>query len=293
MSNKYISIALMGIMALAACQRAEEDHAPAKVGYTLIVDAAHTKALALDGQALNSFWADGEQVAVYLDGALLGRLSATADASDASQATLAGTLETIAGVTAGTTLTLLYPRDSWDYSGQDGSAPSADGALATKYDYSTAEVTVATVDDVNQTISTTGVASFVNRQSMYRFGFKLGGVGEQIPVKGFTVASAANTLVRSCSWAAGSWTDELGSISVNAASPLTLSYVSLRNNIVGMSSSDTYTFSVIDEDNALYLGQKEIPAQLLDTHGKFISAQSIAVAKAALTTSSTPASEVW
>lgn len=302
MWNKYIVIALVGIVALAGCQKIEEELIEEKPEvevaegpYTLTVEATkgvETKALSLDGNTLNAHWRTGETVAVYLGGDYKGLLTATADGTDATKATLTGTLDNVDGVVADAVLTLLFPRKEWDYTGQDGSLPDESGTLATKYDYATATVTVATVDGGSKSITTTGGANFANEQSMYRFGFKVGGSGDAIPVKGFTVSSAGNALAQSRSWDGSAWTDTPGSITVTAASPLTLPYVSLRNTWVGSGSGDTYSFSVIGSDNVLYLGSKDIPSSVMDVQGKFISAKSISVTKTALAQSG-PATEVW
>ena len=313
MWNKYIA-AFIGALMLAGCQIVEEEiinQEPQEVipeevtaCYTLIVEASKgtdTKALSLDGNKLNAYWVTGEEVAVYLNDTKLGMLTATVDAVDNTKATLGGQLTSVAGVAENVVLTLLYPRETWDYTGQNGAAPFPDGDLATKYDYATASVTVATVDDVNRTITSTGNASFKNQQSMYRFGFKVGGAGEKIEIKEFTVSSANNALVRTCTRSGNTWIDTPGGITVTAASTLTLPYVSLRNTLVGTPTSsqidaneiiDTYSFSVIGSDDALYFGSRGIPAQVMDTHGKFISAQSIAITKADMAKTGT-ATEVW
>ena len=303
MWNKYIAIALVGIMALAGCQKVEEELIEEKpevvpeqpaVSYTLTVEAskgADTKALSLDGSTLSAHWRTGETVAVYLGGAYKGLLIATADGTDATKATLAGELTSVEGIVDNAVLTLLFPRADWDYTGQDGALPDETGTLATKYDYATASVTVASVS--GSVVTTTGGANFANEQSMYRFGFKIGGAGDQIAIKGFTVSSAGNALVQSRSWDGSAWTDTPGSITVTAASTLTLPYASLRNTRVGSGNGDTYSFSVIGSDDALYLGSKDIPSSVMDFQGKFISAQSISVTKTALSQPSGSASEVW
>ena len=303
LTNKYIAIALVGIMALAGCQKAEEElikEEPEVVpeqpsgSYTLTLEATKgvdTKALSLDGSTLNAHWVTGETVAVYLGGAYKGLLTATAHGSDATRATLSGTLDNVDGVVAEAELTLLFPRSDWDYTGQDGSAPSESGSLATKYDYATATVTVASVS--GSEVTTTGGASFVNEQSMYRFGFKDGGAGDQIPVKGFTVSSIHNTLVRSRSWDGSAWAETFGPIAVEVAGEaLNLPYASLRNTRVGSGNGDSYSFSVIGSDNALYLGSKDIPSSVMTTQGRFISAQSVSVTRSNLAQGGT-ATEVW
>lgn len=296
--------ALLGAMLWTGCRKEEEklleekpEEKVVEEGYTLTVEAfkgQDTKALALTTNPENSkdllkaYWVDGEQVAVLLGGTKLGMLSATANSTDNTQATLSGTLNSISGVSNGTNLTLLFPRAEWDYTGQDGSAPDASGTLATKYDYALATVKVDAVS--GNTVTTTGSASFANQQSIYRFGFKVDGAGDPIAIKGFTVFSNNNALVRSRSWNGSEWTDNMGSIEVKVPGDgtLTLPFVSLRSTRVGTPTQeqinnktqiDSYYFSVIGSDDALYYGSQRIPANVMDVHGKFISAQNIAITK--------------
>ena len=257
MWNKYTA-AFIGALMLAGCQKMEEEtiieESPAC--YTLIVEASKdtdTRALSRDGKTLNTYWRTGEQVAVYLGGTKLGMLEATVNAQDDKKATLSGTLDSVAGLAENSVLTLLYPRANWDYTGQNGNAPSTYATISTMYDFATASVTVASVDDVNMTVTTTGNASFANQQSIYRFGFKIGGEGDQIAFRGFTVSSVNDALV---------------------------------------GNGDTYSFSVIDSDYALYLGSKTIPSEVMDVQGKYISAQSISVTKSDMARSGS-ATEVW
>ena len=303
--KKYATI-IMVLAALAACQKEEDFFQKEEVSheeqpkvqeiYTLTVEASkgvETKALDLDTsgdkERLNAYWKTGETVAVYLGGSLLGTLEATADGTDNTKATLTGELTTVEGVQQGSELTLLFPRADWDYTGQNGVAPSEAGDLATKYDYATASVTVASVDDVNRTISVASGANFENQQSVYRFGFKVSGT--PLSVKAFTVSSDHNKLVTSRSYSGG-WTSTYGSLTVTPASATSeLLYLSVRNENDNTSEADKFSFYVIGNDNALYLGEKDIPGDKLGD-GKFISAKSVAVTKSNLAKSGT-ATEVW
>ena len=314
---KKYAFVILAVAVMAACQKeegfvAEKPQENVELqggGYTLTVEATkeipcqagndgETKALSLDGSKLNAYWKDGERVAVFLGGTYLGQLTATAGAPN-TKATLSGVLNSVGGVNAGDALTLLFPQKDWDYTGQNGAAPSETGPLATQYDYATASVTVKSVDTSAKTITVNSAVAFQNQQSIYRFGFKVGGAGDAISVKSFTVSSTHNALVRSRSWETDHWTDTYGSISVNAATSFTLPYVSLRNTLVDPSNPnddttiDTYSFDVIGSDDALYLGSKNIPAQVMTSQGKFISAQSISIAKVELGQSNTNATEVW
>ena len=290
---KKFAFVILALATMAACQKAEElvnvepEVTPPAGAYTLTVKASKTvdsKALSLDGSALNAHWEDGETVAVYQEGNYLGQLEATADGTDATKATLSGTL-IVTGVTQGAELMLLFPRADWDYTGQDGTIAT----IGSTYDYASATVTVASVDDVNNTITTTDGADFVNQQSVYRFGFKVSGT--PLSVKGFTLSSDHGKLVTSRSYSGG-WTSTYGGLTVTPASATSdLLYVSLRNENGNTTEADQFSFYAIGEDDALYVGYKDIPGDKLG-NGKFISAKSIAVTKPSLAQSGT-ATVVW
>lgn len=308
-----ILAALLGAILWTGCQEIEEElikekqEKPVDVtsGETVFLSleaskGVDTKALDLSGNTLNAYWVTGEEVAVYLGGAYKGGLTATVDPSNNTKATLSGQLSYTSGVDAGAELTLLFPRSTWDYTGQDGSAPSADGSLARKYDYATASVTVASIS--GSVITTTGGADFVNEQSIYRFGFKVNGIGDAIPVKSFIVSSFHDALVRTRSWSGSAWVDTPGSITVEVAGggTLTQPYASLRNTLVSSSNPDdnnfidTYYFYVIGSDGALYQGAQGIPNRVMTAQGKFISALNVNITKTMMVNSNFwSEGEVW
>lgn len=290
---------ILALAAVTACQKAEEDFVAEKPKalegpYTLTLEATKgedTKALRLinSGSTLTALWVDGETVAVYQGGTYLGQLAATADDTDNTKATLSGTLESIAGVANNAVLTLLFPRKDWDYTGQVGDAPNVYQNIDRLYDYATANVTVASVDTGNKTITTTSSAAFENQQSIYRFGFKVNDTA--LKVKEFTVSSDHNKLVTSRSYSGG-WSSTYGNLTVRPSSAINkLLYLSLRNENANTSEPDKFSFYVIGNNNALYLGEKDIPGDKLG-NGKFISAQNIAVTKSNLAQSGT-ATVVW
>lgn len=288
--------ALLGAVLLAGCQRAEEDlkdekpQEPAAEGtFFLTLEAskgADTKALYLDqsGTKLDAYWKSTEKVRVYKEGSYIGQLDVTPGAGDRPlTATLSGEI-TVSGLSSGDALMLLIPRESWDYTGQVGTLAD----IESKYDYATASVTVATIS--GNSVTANQSADFLNQQSVYRFGFKAG--TDAVSVKSFTVSSANDALVRTCSL--DGTATESGSITVTPASATSdLIYAALRNTRAGSSQDDSYSFSVIASDNSLYLGGKDIPATSLDAQGKFISAKTVEVSQARLTASSTSTSEVW
>ena len=281
MKTKHILLfPLIGTLLFASCQR-EINPAPAQTPdnqacpegcFTLTIKAvkgSDTKALSLDNGTLNAYWTSGEKVGVYANGERCGQLTATADATDNTKATLSGTVTSTSNIVQGASLMLLFPDreditegSKWDYTGQAGAAPS--GALAAKYDYATAELTIDSVNGSD--ISTSGLVTFQNQQSVYRFDFKVNSALQA--VKGFIVSSSQNKLVTSRSYSSG-WNSAFGSLTVTLSGDGSTSpYMSLRNE--NISADDTYSFMVTGSDDALYTGTKLIPADKLG-NGKFLA----------------------
>ena len=279
----FIIAALLGTV-LAGCQKSEiivpDKNSETGEIWTLKVQVSKAKALGVSGSEVYAYWKDNEKVAVYLDGAKLGSLVATAG-SPSTRATLVGNISRPAGLAVNSSLTLLFPgRDDneWTYVGQDGSAPSEDGTMATLFDYSTASLNVDAIDEGTHTITASVTNGFTNQQSVYRFGFKVGGAGSAIAVKSFIISSNQGKLVRDRVYTAGDWASNYGALTVSptAATAGNLYWMSLRNE--NTSADDTYSFSVVGSDNALYEGTKTIPSANLG-NDKFLSAQSIRVDK--------------
>lgn len=284
MNTKAIfkSILLLSAGFLAACQQEKiEDpvipdvpEAPADSVWTLTVQAAKkvdTKALDLtgDGTTLNAYWKDTEKVKVYEDGVLLGQLDVTPGTGEKpTTATLSGDI-TVEGLAQGDNLTLMIPRESWAYTGQTGTLAE----IESNYDYATATVSVSAID--GQAVTTTA-ADFQNQQSVYRFGFKSG--ENYIGLKSFTVSATGGKLVQGLSLSGSAWTPAYGSLSVApAATPADgFYYVALRNE---QTTADTYSFVMTGSDDALYTATKAIPASVLATPGRFISAKTIEAVK--------------
>ena len=288
----YLTITLVGTV-LAGCQKMEEP-APQELArdngsWILSLEASKelpaTKALELDseGATLNAYWKDGETVAVYFNEKLLGTLEAKATGDKSATATLSGKLDKVDGLSVNSALTLLFPRSTWDYTGQTGAAPSATGSLATNYDYATASVTVKTLDTYAKAITTTS-ASFTNEQSIYRFGFLVDGAGSAISVKEFSVGASDDRLVQSRTYASGAWTSTYGPISVHQPSSPdgNLYYLAIRNENTYTSQAEPYSFLLVDGNDALYSGDKNIPGGKLG-NGNFISAKTVSVSQVQLT----------
>lgn len=273
------------ILLVASCQieqvdpnyeeeRPEVVTTPADSVWTLTIQATKgepdTKALDLvnDGTRLNAYWKDTETVTVYKDGTLLGTLNVVPDSGEKpTTATLTGPITT-SGLSVSDELYLLFPNGTWNYIGQNG-ALTGSGSIENTYAYASATVTVSAI---NGAAVTTTKANFANQESIYRFGFKVSEV--YIDPKSFTVSAAGGKLVQSMSWTGSAWTADYGDISVTPASAPGdhLFYVSLRND---QTTEDTYSFIITGSDDALYMATKNIPAEVLDAPGKFISAKSI------------------
>ena len=287
----YMIAALLGI-ALTGCQKVSEEFKPFEgsvdgTTMTLTVQvskAFDTKALSLDGSTLDASWAEGEKVNVFYGGTCIGTLSVQS-VSD-SKATLSGEVTGVSGLAVNSYLTLLFPGrndKAWTYVGQDGSAPSTSGTMATGYDYAVSTLKVSEIDLSSdpKTISATVQSAFENQQSIYSFGFRIGDKdGTAVAVKSFTVSSNKNKIVSERNYVTSDWVSTYGAVTVTPSSassePL---YMALRNE--NMTEADTYTFTVVNSENVLYTGTKVIPVTSNETavlgYGKFVSAKKVVV----------------
>ena len=162
--------------------------------YTMTVNAskgddATTRALSLSGKTLSVKWANTDKVSVFPASSWLTPLGTlTAAASDNGSTSLTGDLTT--APTAGDQLNLLFPRATWDYTGQTG-VLTGDNSIEKKYDYALANVEVASVD--GNTINTTD-AAFASQQAIVKFILQDNG-GNAINASSLTVSAASNKLV--------------------------------------------------------------------------------------------------
>lgn len=269
-TNKLFLIAALLGTVLAGCQKVSEIQNPEEKPennqtWTLKVLATKdvdTRALNYDGNTtMKPYWQNGEEVSVLFDGEKIGTLTVTSVSQ--STATLEGTV-TADGLSEGAELTLLFPGrpdDAWTYLGQTGVLPEP-------YDYAIAALQVASLDAATQTINVSSESvRFANQQSIYRFSFKAGGEGDGIPVKSFIVASEAGKLVRSRAYENSAWTSVKGNLFVNTTLATAPYLMSIRNENTG---ADKYTFSVVGDNYALYIGEKALRKGVVD--GKFYNA---------------------
>ena len=292
--NSLLIAALAGVMCWAGCMKVEEElidpipEEPIAAAIdsvwtvslqALKSDVPQTKGLAIgDGDdegsttTLKSIWKEGEEVKVFLGTTCIGTLMATPDAEDAHKATLSGTVTTTSLEAGVTTLTLLTPRETWDYTGQVGTLLEAAGSIEKMYHYTAATgVEVTSVDSENKTITTEN-ATFANQQSIFRLSFRYKKADESktpITAKSLTITSANGQLVQSQAVDGSSLVEGPISVTLGTASASPF-FVALRNG--DETNAEALTFTVIDADGVTYRGSKNIPAEY-KPNGTFVSAK--------------------
>lgn len=278
---KKILMTASVVVALAACQKAEEDKVVETrpeveaTSWKLTVPAQKeeiTKGLSLEGKSLATLWKEGESVHVYKDGSYLSGLDVIPESTDAKFASISGTI-TVSGIALDDELTLLFPRKDWDYRGQKGVLLSEEGSIEKKYDYALATVNVNSITpgEGEEGSIATSKATFENQQNIYRLSFKVGNA--PLAVKSLTLTSSREKLV--VSKVIGGDTT-YGAISVNMATTSEdladgLICVAVRNEDT---SEQDYHFSLGDADRKAYLATKHIPADAF-THG-FLGIKNVA-----------------
>ena len=292
--NIYVLLALVGAIAWTGCMKVEEElidpipEEPIAVAadsvWTVSLqavksDVPQTKGLAIgDGDdegnttTLKSIWKAGEEVKVFLESACIGTLTATPDAEDAHKATLSGTVTTTALVAGTSTITLLTPRETWDYTGQVGTLLETAGSIEKMYHYTAATGVKVTVVDTEHNTITTENANFANQQSIYRFSFRYKKSEESktpITAKSLTITSANGHLVKSHSVDGTTVTEGPIAVTLSSASADPF-FVALRNG--DETNAEALTFTVIDADGVTYRGSKTIPAEYKRS-GSFVSAK--------------------
>ena len=262
----FLIAALLGTV-LASCQKEVEvttDEKPVEAqAWKLVVNATmvqDTKAMSLTGNDLKSYWKEGETVGVYIGSTKKGTLTAGEITNDGANAVLSGELNDLEGVSAQSMLRLVFPDvDVMSYLGQDGSAPSESGTMATRYDYAMAYVSIESIDANTNVVTVASNAAFESQQSIYRLRFKDG--SNYFQVSSITLSSDNNKLVRSRPW---SGISEWGTLTMKpTVTPSdNFYYMAIRND--NTSAEDVYTFTVVrSSDKALFEGAKTIPAAAL------------------------------
>lgn len=215
------------LLALAACNKT--DNQPELATYELTVEATvapATKGLSLSGSTLNAVWASSDKVIVYNGTSKIGTL--TPQSTGSATASLKGTI-TASGISTGTQLTLLTPRENWLYSGQKGELAK----IAANNAYAQAKVTVTSVSGSNVS---TGKAAFENQQAIVKFSLQDAGGSPIVPDE-LEIEAASNKLVRSFN---ASMAPLYGSLSIVPEDDISDIWVALRNE---NGSADTYTLT--------------------------------------------------
>lgn len=199
-NTKMLAALLMAGAAFTACSEKDNiiEEQPAVVKtYKMVVDASigddtKTRALYFDGSSLKAKWASTDQVRVFKQdwSAAIGTLTATA--SETATTTLTGD---VTGAAVADNLNLLFPRATWDYTGQKGILLSDENSIEKKYDYATAQVTVT---GVSGSAVTTNAANFKNQQAIVKFNL-LNGTSPLAADK-LTISAASNKLVTNKSY---------------------------------------------------------------------------------------------
>ena len=223
----FIASALLALVSFASCEKNAREFDT----YTLTVeasrDASLSKALSLSGNTLNVVWASTDQVIVYnSSNTKIGTL--TPQSTGSANAVLKGSI-IASGISAGTKLRLVTPRENWLYEGQEGDFAS----VSKKFCYASAEVTVSSVNGSNVQ---TSAASFANQQAIVKFTL-IDSKGAPINPDELTITTASNSLVRSFN---AKMEPLKGDILVIPSDDTNELYIALRNE---SKAADTYNLT--------------------------------------------------
>lgn len=198
--------------------------------------------------ALKIKWEAGEKVIAFISKQdkweQIGTLTATPKSTNSRSAVLSGDFTSIDGLSVGSTIHLLFPRDTFNYVQQLGTLES----ISENFDFSLAQAMISNINTVNKTIETEG-AIFQTQQSIFKFKFTDG--TNPIAVKRLKISTINDKLI--------SWLDVInnrkiyGAITVTPATATNELFVAMRNET---ENSDTYLFTVIADNNKIYTASK-------------------------------------
>lgn len=164
---------LVAGLALGACGGDDAEDTPTpptpstptgKWSVTIKAGVDETRGLSLSGTTLSVNWSTSETVYAYYGGQKVGELHPTDDFAG-SDVTLQGNLNA-ANYVVGQSLTLKFPRETNEYTGQAGTIED----IAAKYDYLEATVSISTIDATSHTMTVSN-ASFTSKQAIARLTF--------------------------------------------------------------------------------------------------------------------------
>ena len=199
-NTKMLAALLMAGAAFTACSDKDniiEEQPTAAKTYKMTVDAsmgggAQTRALYFNSTSLDVKWASNDHVSVFPAAwSLTPYGTLTAAESDTRNTTLTGDLTTLPA--AGDHLNLLFPRATWDYTGQTGVLLTDENSIEKKYDYALADVTVNSI--TGNAIATTD-ANFASQQAIVKFILKNKSDNSSLNASSLTISAASNKLVK-------------------------------------------------------------------------------------------------
>ena len=135
-----------------------------KWSVTVKAGVDETRGLSLSGSTLSVNWSTSETVYAYYNNVKVGELHPTANSNNAD-VTLQGDLNT-ADYVANQSLTLKFPRETKDFTGQAGTLED----IAAKYDYLEATATISSVDAATRSM-TIANTTFRVQQAIARLTF--------------------------------------------------------------------------------------------------------------------------
>ncbi len=225
-------------------------------------DKISSRALDLGSDlSITATWKPADNIYVYKSdwsAAFGGKLNPTTTANPATvQGTIRSTEQT-GELAEGSKINMLFPRTTWDYTGQDGKITT----LAQKYDYAIAEgTTITSIDGNNIKETNPNPVFFTAQQAIVRFDFKNGTT--PFNVKKLIITDENNKLVASRNVQTGAETTK-SELEFNfGGSGLSTAYIALR----GVTSASSLTILAISSDNKQYCKKLTMSAAL--ENGKY------------------------
>jgi len=218
---------------------------------TLIINASKgdygsgsgTRAIVLDNDAIVTKWSKGDNVYAYKEGwsALIGTLNPKENSSN-NNTKLDGNIAK-GNLKVGDNLEFITPRNTWDYSGQDGTIPT----ISSKYDYATARVQVTFFDQNDKVYGTT--AKFATQQAIVKYNlyYMDGQTQRPLNATSLSIVAESGKLVKSRSLDGKDVV--YGGLEITPTDATNVFYVALRNE---NADKDKYTLTAKVGDGTIY-----------------------------------------
>lgn len=221
---------------------------------TMIINASRgdygggTRQISLnDNDNIVTTWGSSDKVYAYKEGwtTPIGILSPDPNYPTNNNVTkLKGDISP-SGLSVGSNIDFIMPRDVWDYTGQDGTIAT----ISSKYDYATARVQVTFFDQNNKVYGTT--AYFKTQQAIikYELYYMDGTTEKSLDAKTLTIVSGQGKLVKSLDLDGNNVVYGGLEVTSGAANGTSKFYVALRNDY---KQADTYTLTAKDKNGTIY-----------------------------------------